>query len=80
LFNSFEELDLRATTTILPTLSFICLFIAILLAAFSFQTVDASSRIQLTQWATVFFILGLSLGFGLIVYSTIGKTTLKKQA
>ena len=71
---------MRATATIMPTLSFICLFIAIEVAAVSFQTVDTSSRIQRTQWAPVFFMLGLSLAFGFIVYFIIGKTTLKKQA
>jgi hypothetical protein len=62
-----------------PTFSVICLFIAIELAAVSFQTVDTNSRIQHIEWATVFFIVGLSLAFCYVVYSTIGKTTLKKQ-
>ena len=60
------------------TASFICFFVAIYLGGVSFLVNDFNLKVQLTAWSTVFFIAGLAIVFLLLIYFTLGKTTLAK--
>lgn len=61
-------------SAVLATVSFICFFIAIFLAGSLMLNIEIAPRMQVAEWATVFFTAGLVVAFALLLYEIIGKT------
>jgi hypothetical protein len=58
--------------------SIFCFFMAIYLGGLVAFQIDIAPRVQITQWATVFFIVGLVTLFVLLFSYMIGRTVPKE--